>query len=149
ITPFTVRRAASRTPRPCPRPTIWTPCRSSWISRSPRTTWLSRPKPPPSCATPRVACAPPPPPPVPTCPERPPLAPPRPDLPAPNHLAARPVELDQPIASADLAQPREAPAVMRDAQGRLRAAPPTDGPDLPWATAPCPPPPRPARACLS
>ncbi|WP_303717734.1 hypothetical protein [Brevundimonas naejangsanensis] len=52
-------------------------------------------------------------------------------LPAPNYLDALPVELDQPIASDDLAQPPEAPAVMRDAQGRLRAAPMTDGPDLP------------------
>jgi len=57
-------------------------------------------------------------------------------LPAPNYLDALPVELDQPIASDDLAQPPEAPAVMRDAQGRLRAAPltdgpTTDGPDLP------------------
>ncbi|MCO8029423.1 hypothetical protein NI454_05595 [Brevundimonas diminuta] len=52
-------------------------------------------------------------------------------LPAPNYLDALPVELDQPIASDDLAQPPEAPAVMRDAQGRLRAAPLTDGPDLP------------------
>ncbi len=57
-------------------------------------------------------------------------------LPAPNYLDALPVELDQPIASDDLAQPPEAPAVMRDAQGRLRAAPMaddpvTDGPMLP------------------
>lgn len=52
-------------------------------------------------------------------------------LPAPSYLDALPVELDPPIASDDLAQPPEAPAVIRDAQGRLRAAAPLDDPMLP------------------
>ena len=52
-------------------------------------------------------------------------------LPAPNYLDAMPVELTETPSSDDLAQPPEPPAVMRDAQGRLRAAPMADDPMLP------------------
>ncbi|MGX8273310.1 hypothetical protein ACWQV9_11555, partial [Brevundimonas diminuta] len=52
-------------------------------------------------------------------------------LPAPNYLDAMPVELNETPSSDDLAQPPEPPAVMRDAQGRLRAAPLADDPMLP------------------
>lgn len=52
-------------------------------------------------------------------------------LPAPNYLDALPVELNDTPTSDDLAQPPEPPALMRDAQGRLRAAPMADDPLLP------------------
>ena len=52
-------------------------------------------------------------------------------LPASNYLDAMPVELNETPSSDDLAQPPEPPAVMRDAQGRLRAAPLADDPMLP------------------
>lgn len=52
-------------------------------------------------------------------------------LPAPNYLDAMPVELNDTPTSDDLAQPPEPPALMRDAQGRLRAAPMADDPLLP------------------
>lgn len=49
-------------------------------------------------------------------------------LPAPSYLDAMPVELNETPSSTDLAQPPEPPAVLRDAQGRLRAAPMSDDP---------------------
>ncbi|AYG95188.1 hypothetical protein D8I30_08340 [Brevundimonas naejangsanensis] len=58
----------------------------------------------------------------------------RPDatpIPAPAYLDALPVELDQPPASPDLAEPPAAPTLIRDAAGRLKAAPPADDPLTP------------------
>lgn len=52
-------------------------------------------------------------------------------LPAPVYLDAMPVEMDQTPSSTDLAAPPEAPTLIRDAAGRLRAAPPIDDPMLP------------------
>ena len=44
--------------------------------------------------------------------------------PAPVYLDALPVELNDPPQSGDLAEPPAAPAVLREANGRIRAAPP-------------------------
>jgi hypothetical protein len=52
-------------------------------------------------------------------------------IPDPSYLDALPVELDQPPASTDLAEPPAAPPLIRDSSGRLRAAPPVDDPMIP------------------
>ncbi|MET4682856.1 hypothetical protein [Brevundimonas faecalis] len=51
-------------------------------------------------------------------------------LPAPTYLNALPVELDQAPASTDLAEPPAAPNLIRNQDGRVRAAPMTDDPDI-------------------
>lgn len=51
-------------------------------------------------------------------------------LPEPVYLDALPVELDRAPQSEDLAEPPDAPTVLRDANGRVRPAPPSTDGDL-------------------
>ena len=51
-------------------------------------------------------------------------------MPAPVYLDALPVEMERAPQSDDLAEPPAAPTVLRDANGRIRPAPPSTGDDL-------------------
>jgi len=52
-------------------------------------------------------------------------------MPSPVYLDALPVELERTPQSEDLAEPPAAPAVLRDSNGRVRPAPPTNIDDIP------------------